>query len=289
MDSKKDFSDIFDENFEVTYEETPDFSPDTSGDTIKIPDTKRNSAADDSDLYYEDEDDLYDEDDDYYDDDIDQDEYDDDYDDDYDDSRRKRKRDRNDTDDYDSASDRRSSRGGKSRKRRGGVPLAAPIQKGGKAVSRLTGFLVRQLTMILIIATAVYVTYTFWRASPPYGDIIESFQQRTITQTLAAYLSCVAIFLLFEFISLLWAMTRTRVRNGLDSWKEDSGRGLTSFIIVFAASYVCFLFSGFIPETPEAIYGIKGAMEVYGSMHNVLLGLCAAGVISCLVRKYKPY
>ena len=171
----------------------------------------------------------------------------------------------------------------------GGVPLAAPIQKGGKAVSRLTGFLVRQLTLILIIATVIYVTYTFWRASPPYGDIVESFQQRPITQTLAAYLSCVAIFLLFEFISLLWAMTRTRVRNGLDSWKEDSGRGLTSFIIVFAASYVCFLFSGFIPESPEAVYGIKGAMEVYGSMHNVLLGLCAAGVISCLVRKYKPY
>ena len=289
MDSKKDFSDIFDENFEVTYEETPDFSPDTSGDTIRIPDTKQNRAADDSALYYEDEDDLYDEDDDYGDIDIDQDEYDDDYDDDYDDSSRKRRQGRNDPDDYDSTSERRSSRNSKSRNRRGGVPLAAPIQKGGKVVSRLTGFLVRQLTLILIIATVIYVTYTFWRASPPYGDMVESFQQRTITQTLAAYLSCVAIFLLFEFISLLWAMTRTRVRNGLDSWKEDSGRGLTSFIIVFAASYVCFLFSGFIPESPEAVYGIKGAMEVYGSMHNVLLGLCAAGVISCLVRKYKPY
>lgn len=287
MDSKKDFSDIFDDNFEVTYEETPDFSPDTADDTIKIPDTGRSRTADDSDLYYEEDEDLFDEDEDFYGDDSEEDL--DDYSDDYDDDSSRRNRHRKDSGSYDSSSDRRSSRNGNSRKRRGGVPLAAPIQKGGKAISRLTGFLVRQLTMILIIVTAIYVTYTFWRASPPYGDIIESFQQKTITQTLASYLSCVIIFLLFEFISLLWAMTRTRVHNGLDSWKEDSGRGLTSFIIVFAFSYVCFLFSGLVPESPDAVYGIKGAMEVYGSMHNVLLGLCTAGVISCLIRKYKPY
>lgn len=42
----------------------------------------------------------------------------------------------------------------------------------------------------------------------------------------------------------------------------------------------------FLPETPDIIYGLKGGLEVYGSMHNVLFGLCAAGIISCLIRKY---
>ena len=59
-----------------------------------------------------------------------------------------------------------------------------------------------------------------------------------------------------------------------------------SFIAVFVSSYAAFLFNRFIPESPEILYGIKGALDVYGSLHNVLFGLCAAGVISCLVRKY---
>lgn len=103
---------------------------------------------------------------------------------------------------------------------------------------------------------------------------------------MAAYLSCVLIFLLFEFISLIWSMTRVRVRDGYNSWKEDTGRGLTSFVIVFAFSYAAFFISPLIPNSPEIIYGLKGGLNVYGSMHNVLLGLCSAGVISCLVRKY---
>ena len=103
---------------------------------------------------------------------------------------------------------------------------------------------------------------------------------------LAVYLCVAVIFLLFEFIALLWSMTKVRVRNDAGSWKEDAGRGLVSFIIVFASSYLAFLLYHFLPESPEVLYGLRGALEVYGSMHNVLFGLCAAGVISCLVRKY---
>ena len=109
-------------------------------------------------------------------------------------------------------------------------------------------------------------------------------QQPSIT--LLSYLCVAVLFLLFELISLLWSMTRVRVRNGIDSWKEDTGRGFFSFILVFAASYLAFLLSPLIPDAPEAVYGVKGALEVYGSMHNVLFGLCAAGVISWIVRKY---
>ena len=115
---------------------------------------------------------------------------------------------------------------------------------------------------------------------------MESVQNSRISPTLAAYLCAPALFLLFEFISLCWSLTRVRVRDGFGTWKEDTGRGLFSFIIVFVTSYLAFLLSRFLPESPEVIYGIKGGMEVYGSMHNVLFGLCAAGVASCLLRKY---
>ena len=174
-----------------------------------------------------------------------------------------------------------------SKKRRSrGVPLAAPIRKGGRTLSRLASSLVRSLTAVLILAVTVYVMWTFWRASTPYGDILEALETMRPSLTLLVYMCAALLFLLFELISLLWSMTRTRVRDGLDTWKEDTGRGLFSFILVFALSYLAFLFSPFLPDAPEAVYGLKGALDVYGSMHNVLFGLCAAGVISCIVRKY---
>ena len=175
----------------------------------------------------------------------------------------------------------------KQKKRRSrGVPLAAPIRKGGRTLSRLASALVRSLTAVLILAVTVYVMWTFWRASTPYGDILEALETMRPSLTLLVYMCAALLFLLFELISLLWSMTRTRVRDGLDTWKEDTGRGLFSFILVFALSYLAFLFSPFLPDAPEAVYGLKGALDVYGSMHNVLFGLCAAGVISCIVRKY---
>ncbi len=201
--------------------------------------------------------------------------------------------DTDDPEDYDADYDDKDTPSGSvkqkktSKKRRSrGVPLAAPIRKGGRTLSRLACALVRSLTAVLILAVTVYVMWTFWRASTPYGDILEALETMKPSLTLLVYLCVALLFLLFELISLLWSMTRTRVRDGHDTWKEDTGRGLFSFILVFALSYLAFLFSPFLPDAPEAVYGLKGALDVYGSMHNVLFGLCAAGVISCIVRKY---
>lgn len=188
---------------------------------------------------------------------------------------------------YDPEDNKRTDiRDSRRQKRRRLVPLAAPIQKGGRVLSRVTAAAIRSLTAALILAVAIYVTYTFWRASAPYGDIAEAFNTRQLSPSLAPYVCIMAIFLLFEFISLLWSMTKVRVRDGGDTWKEDTGRGLFSFLLVFLSSYLSFLLYRFLPESPEFLYGLKGALEVYGSMHNALFGLCAAGVVSCLIRRY---
>lgn len=291
--NKDDYSDWFDDDFEVTYED--DYGSagdiyDSAGDTREFRSSDRDALSSDETVYMDSEKYNrylagYDDDDDYDDHNYDDNDYDD-YDSRYSDGRRKGGRNSSgrssDRDDYDTDNRRRSSR----RRRGNGVPLAAPIRKGGRVLSRLAQAVVRSLTAVLIIATAAYVTWTFWRASTPYGDIMEMIETKQPTMTMTAYVSCVLIFLLFEFISLIWSMTRVRVRDGYNSWKEDAGRGLTSFVIVFAVSYLAFFVSPLIPDSPEIIYGLKGALDVYGSMHNVLLGLCAAGIISCLVRKY---
>lgn len=289
MSQKNDFSDIFDDDFEVTYEEDPEINFQSSGNTKPI--NRQSSGSDTMEL----DDDNFEE---------VLPEYEDDYDDEYEDydnyeneddynsrdsrrsksdpynSRNSRRKDPYDDRDYDRRSSRRKRSGG-------GVKLAAPIKKGGRALSKLTSALLQQLSVVLILVTTIFVLYNFYRASTPYGDIPEAIQKQKISQTLAAYLCVAAIFLFFEFISLLWTMTRVRVRNGIDTWREDTGRGLWSFILVFAVSYLSFLFSPMLPDSPEVVYGVKGALDVYGSLHNVLFGLCAAGVISCLIRKYK--
>ena len=273
MSPKNDFSDIFDDDFEVTYEEDPEINFHTSEDTKQInrPDSNTETIVMNADDY---RDNFNDSDDSQFD---------------YNTSNRRSNRNNPYNDSYNNPyNDRDYDRRSSGRKRSGGgVKLAAPIKKGGKALSRLTSTLLQQLSIVLILATTAFVLYNFYRASTPYGDIQEAIQTQKISQTLAAYLCVAALFLFFEFISLLWSMTRVRVRDGVSSWREDTGRGLWSFILVFAVSYAAFLFSPLLPDSPEVIYGVKGALDVYGSLHNVLFGLCAAGVISCLIRKYK--
>ena len=268
MSQKNEFDDIFDDDFEVTYEEEPvydedDFENDGFYETEDF--NEKDSEGNYFEEKYPDEEDPDEDTKNEYDDAI------------YSPSGRKRKKQHPSEEEPEYETGKRNDP--RSRKR-SGVPLAAPIKKGGKALSRLTGVLLQQLSVLLILATTIFVLYNFWRASTPYGDIQESIQKKSISQTLAAYLCIAAIFLFFEF------MTRVRVRENGRTIKEDTGRGLFSFLLVFITSYLCFLFSHFLPDSPEILYGIKGAFDVYGSLHNALLGLCAAGVISCLIRRH---
>lgn len=249
MRKNPEFEEFFDDDFEVTYEEY-------------VP------------VKYKSDDHIYNDYDDY-----DDDYYDDDYEDEY------YENDDDKSSDYDHTDlDDRTKK--KKRRKNSKIPLAAPIRKGGRILSRISASLIRSLTALLILAVMTFAFWTFLRASAPYGDIMEAVNTKTIPLSLAAYLSVALIFLLSEFIALLWSMTKVRVRDQWGVHKEDTGRGLSSFLFVFLTSYAAFWINRFLPETPDIIYGLKGGLEVYGSMHNVLFGLCAAGIISCLIRKY---
>lgn len=167
-----------------------------------------------------------------------------------------------------------------SQMRRGQTPLAAPIQKGGKTVSRISHSLFRNLSLILILVIIGFMAYNFFRGSAPYGDIQNEIASQNYTEVMASYLVVAAFFILYELLSALWAMTRAGY------YREDTGRGMFSFFFIYICSHGAFFISNWIPETPDFLRGAKGALEVFGSMHNVLFGLCAAGVISCLIRKY---
>lgn len=183
----------------------------------------------------------------------------------------------------------------KSRRRKSGpTRLAAPLQKGGNALYKVSKTFIRNLTILLILIITVILAYNFYVGSAPYGDLENSLESQAFSPTFLAYAAVAAIVIFCEIIALFRSMTKERIRDEYGVHWEDVGRGRNSFIILYICSYAAFLFGDFIPKNIEILpacieilKGIKGALAVFGSLHNQLFGLCVAGVVSCIIRKYR--
>ena len=216
------------------------------------------------DTSYYDEDFLDELDDELYDDDIAMD-------DDYDDSRNGRKKEKN----------RRKKRGVK-------IPnVAKPVAKtaktGGKILFKFINFLLRMGTLLLIAWIIYLLGLHFLTNVGPFGNIISRLT--AADQELIAYLAVAGVLLLYEIIIFFCVLGGSR-KQGRDGNTIDNGRGLTSFIIIAAGSYLSAVFASLIPQIPAALQGIQSALTVYGSLKNTLLPICAAGVVSCIIRKF---
>lgn len=285
-------SDVFDDDFEVIYEgDLPDISIDDDDDdyrdvlsglsdidhtdyirkndydrlTKKLKDKNRNQKGKDNffDTSYYDEDFL--------------DELDDDL---YDDSNAM-------DDDNDSHSGRKKD---KSRRKKRGVkvpnvakPVAKTAKAGGKILFKLINFLLR-IGTLLLIAWIIYLLGLHFLANVgPFGNIISRLT--AADQELIAYLAVAGVLVLYEVIIFFCVLGGSR-KQGRDGNTIDNGRGLTSFIIIAAGSYLSAMFASLIPQIPAALQGIQSALTVYGSLKNTLLPICVAGVVSCIIRKF---
>ncbi len=160
---------------------------------------------------------------------------------------------------------------------------------GPKNIYKNAYRVVRFVSALITAGTFFFLLFEFWRGSAPYGDSLTMVTEQNYT--LAAYLSFAFLILLYEFFVFLWSLTKVKFKVDGKTYREDHGRGLTSFIFLYIASYISFLLCSFLPEHLELgrynfLNGLKGSLDVFGSMHNVLLGLCVAGVASCIARKH---
>lgn len=174
----------------------------------------------------------------------------------------------------------------KKRRHKKKTPIAAPIKQSTKTAYRLIHTLLRNLSLALILAIIVYMAVNFIKGSVPYGDLEEELRTQDFSYKLVGYFAVAASLIFYEILAALWTMSKARVRDQYGRHKEDVGRGLFSFLFIYLCSYASFLVSSHIPEIHDAVLGVQGALTVFGSMHNVLFGICTAGVISCLLRKY---
>ena len=271
-----EFDNYFDDDFEVVYEDLEDLGSYLSEDS-----SDNNDDYDDYDDYDDDTDyyDDYDDDDDYdYDDD---DDYDDDYDD-YDynnngrDSKKKKRNDKQDPD----------SKKSKKKKRRGlpnvGKPVANIAKTGINTTKKLVGTILRAATLILIALIILTLLKAFLSNAGSYGKILLLGQ--TKDTILIAYLAVGAVLVCYELLNFFWAASRTRARSRSNN-RLDTGRGLLSFVIIYAGSYLAAMFSHLIPSSPSWLTGVQGGLSIYGGLKATLLPLCIAGVVSCVVRK----
>ena len=208
-------------------------------------------------------------------------EYDKDYDDDgYDD------------DGYDDA--RRRSKKGKSaeskqkkKKRRKMPNLLSPVSKtakaGGKAAFKIANLILRAATLILIAIIFCLLAVNFWKNYGAFGSIATAVAEKNYA--LAAYAAVAVFLLLFELITFFRVLSGSK-KSGRKGRYVDTGRGLFSFLFIYAGSLLSALFYGLIPASPQPLAGVSGALLVYGSLRSTLFALCVAGVISCLIRKF---
>ena len=267
-----EFDNYFDDDFEVVYEDLEDL-----GSYLSENSSDNNDDYDDYDGYDGDTDyyDDYDDDDDDYDDD----DYDDDYDD-YDynnngrDSKKKKRNDKQDPD----------SKKSKKKKRRGlpnvGKPVANIAKTGINATKKLVGTILRAATLILIAIIILLLLKTFLTHAGTYGKILLLGQ--TKDATLIAYLAVGGVLIGYELLNFFWAASRTRARSRSNN-RLDTGRGLLSFVIIYAGSYLAAMFSHLIPSSPSWLTGVQGGLSIYGGLKATLLPLCIAGVVSCVL------
>ncbi len=160
---------------------------------------------------------------------------------------------------------------------------------GTNLIYRNAHFVVRVVSALITAGTFFVLLLEFWRGCAPYGDPLSMIQEKNLT--LAAYVLFSSVVLFYQFIVFFWSLSKTKVRANGKVYREDQGRGSGSFIFLYIASYLSFLLCSFLPEHLELgsydfLNGLKGAIDVFGSMHNMLLGLCIAGVASCIARKH---
>lgn len=162
-------------------------------------------------------------------------------------------------------------------------PAARSVKTGGRIICKLVNLLLRSAALILTAIIIYTLTMNFWKNHSAYGSLFQVFTGENYILT--AYLAVAGFLLLFEltaFLLILFAGKKTD-RRGI---RYDTGRGLFSFVFIYAGSYLSFFLNSLIPASPAPLQGIQGALLVYGSMRSALLPLCIAGIISCLIRRF---
>ena len=162
-------------------------------------------------------------------------------------------------------------------------PVSTIIKAGGKALIKTIQLVLRSATLILIAFITFLLGKNFLVNLSAFGNLYSLASAQD--PALIGYLTIAAILLFYEvliFFCVLFGSSKYNQKGN----SIDNGRGLFSFIFLYLGSYLASMFATMVPQISAHFYGVQAALQVYGSMKTILLPLCTAGVISCILRKF---
>lgn len=167
-------------------------------------------------------------------------------------------------------------------------PLAKTAKAGGKAgakaIYKTTNLLLRGATLILTGAIIAVLAFHFWQNYKPYGTLAQAIDQHNYV--LGAYFAVALFLLLIECITFLTILFGSKTKKDRKGRAADNGRGLFSFLFIYAGSYLSLHLHSLIPASPAPLQGVQGALTIYGNLHSLLLPLCTAGIFICILRRF---
>ncbi len=129
-------------------------------------------------------------------------------------------------------------------------------------------------TLLIIAVITGLLAVNFWKHNSSFADVTAAAAGYNYIP--GAYYGTALFIILTEWIAFL---------NVLLGGNAGKWHGMFSFLIIYLGSVLSRQFHRLIPSSPVLLQGIQEALNVYGSLSHILLPLCTAGCIICVIRK----
>lgn len=154
----------------------------------------------------------------------------------------------------------------------------------GKAAGKIVSIILKCGSFAAMVVIVLKMFQDFWAQRNVLGELWRVAADRNYAEAL--YLGIASVLLLYGIISALWILTGRKAADGGRIQSYDTGRGLTSFIVIAILAAVSGMVQPIVPESPQMLAGASLALQVIDGMKTILLGCCAAGIVLCVIRKF---
>lgn len=142
-----------------------------------------------------------------------------------------------------------------------------------KKTHNITDLFLQGASLLLIAVITGILAVSFWKHNAAFTNTEAVLGHNYI---LGAYYGMALFILLTEWIAFL---------NVLLGGNAGRWHGMFSFLIIYFGALLSREYAHLIPSFPALLQGLREALTVYGSLNRILLPLCGAGIIICIIHK----
>lgn len=154
-------------------------------------------------------------------------------------------------------------------------------------VSKTISHILRLAAGGLMTVIVLTLLTGFWREKDTLGAVTQMIAERNLGEALFLILSLATV--IYGALSILWLFTRRKMAQNDRITYLDTGRGTFSFLVFFLLSFVGGKIVLWIPGTPQILAGFRLYLLVIERYGGFLTVLSVAGLVCCLIRRWKRF